>query len=235
MICGSENNPEKRWPIAHWRKLIAALPKEKFQLLGTSNDCATTTEIVRSFENRTNNLTGRTDLSQFFDALCQSKLLVINGTGGMHLANAFGVPLIALFGPTNPICTGPVFSGPAVVLQPPGCAPTGGGDLAMISPQTTVAAVRDMLTASASTPSPVPSSLFDVTDLHTSSYTHNGVFRAVDGVSFSLACEEVLDIASEPGSGKSVTCYSLMGLITQPLGHIESGFALFQDTDLLKA
>ena len=38
----------------------------------------------------------------------------------MHLANALGVPLIGLFGPTNPIRTGPIFAGAVSILQPPG-------------------------------------------------------------------------------------------------------------------
>jgi heptosyltransferase II len=60
----------------------------------------------------------------------------------MHLANALGVPLIALFGPTNPVRTGPVFSSPAEILQPPGCPPTGGGNLADLAPAAVLEAVR---------------------------------------------------------------------------------------------
>jgi ADP-heptose:LPS heptosyltransferase len=72
-------------------------------------------------------------------------MLVTNDTGGMHLANALGVPVLALFGPTNPLRTGPVFASPHRVLQPPGCPPTGGGDLVQLAPATVAAAVREML------------------------------------------------------------------------------------------
>jgi oligopeptide transport system ATP-binding protein len=77
--------------------------------------------------------------------------------------------------------------------------------------------------------------LLDVTDLRTSFHTRNGVYRAVDGVSFALERGETLGIVGESGSGKSVTCYSLMGLVPQPPGRIEGGRALFDGTDLLKA
>ena len=77
---------------------------------------------------------GKTDLPTFARELGDCRLLVTNDTGGMHLANALGVPLIALFGPTNPIRTGPVFTSPVKILQPPGCAPTGGGNLQQILP-----------------------------------------------------------------------------------------------------
>ena len=75
--------------------------------------------------------------------------------------------------------------------------------------------------------------LLAVTDLRTSFYTRNGVYRAVDGVSFSVERGETLGIVGESGSGKSVTCYSIMGLIPQPPGRIESGTANFDGVDLL--
>ncbi len=75
--------------------------------------------------------------------------------------------------------------------------------------------------------------LLNVTDLRTSFHTRNGVYRAVDGVSFSVKRGETLGIVGESGSGKSVTCYSIMGLIPQPPGRIESGMAIFDGIDLL--
>jgi oligopeptide transport system ATP-binding protein len=75
--------------------------------------------------------------------------------------------------------------------------------------------------------------LLNVTDLRTSFHTRSGVYRAVDGVSFSVERGETLGIVGESGSGKSVTCYSIMGLIPQPPGRIESGTAHFDGVDLL--
>jgi oligopeptide/dipeptide ABC transporter ATP-binding protein len=76
--------------------------------------------------------------------------------------------------------------------------------------------------------------LLEVTDLRTYFHTRRGVYRAVDGVSFSLEKGETLGIVGESGSGKSVTCASLMGLVPQPPGRIESGRAIFDGTDLLR-
>jgi len=147
LICGSENTPEKRWPVEHWRALITALPERKFALFGTPNDRAITEAVAAGFGERVENLAGKTGLVEFAERLSACAVLIANDTGGLHLANALGVPVVGLFGPTNPVRTGPVFAAPRVLLQPPGCPPTGGGSLTELKPETVVAAVRSQLSA----------------------------------------------------------------------------------------
>lgn len=136
LIAGSENNPEKRWPVRHWCELIDRLPaKAQVVLFGTATDRAITNEIAARCQRPVENLAGRTDLAEYCAALKRCTVLVTNDTGGMHLANALGVPLVALFGPTNPVRTKPVFAAPVHILQPPGCPPTGGGKLDELAPE----------------------------------------------------------------------------------------------------
>jgi ADP-heptose:LPS heptosyltransferase len=145
LIPGSENDPEKRWPVAHWRTLIESAPGERFVIFGTARDLPIANAVAAGFPgDRVQNLAGQTDLAAFSQRLRTCRLLVTNDTGGMHLANAVGVPLVALFGPTNPLRTGPVFAAPVTLLQPPGCPATGGGNLADLRPETVMAAVRKM-------------------------------------------------------------------------------------------
>jgi len=145
LIPGSENNPEKRWPINHWRALIKGLPQSSFVLYGTPRDASITAAIAAGFSsNKVTDLAGRTDLVTYADHLRKSRLLITNDTGGMHLANALGVPLIALFGPTNPLRTGPIFTAPTRLLQPPSCPPTGGGSLQNLEPKTVIATVLEL-------------------------------------------------------------------------------------------
>jgi heptosyltransferase II len=142
LIAGSENDPSKRWPVAHWRALIEGLPTEAFVLFGTAGDRAIADQVCAGFDpGRVSNQAGRTSLVQFAAALAECRLLITNDTGGMHLANALGVPLLGLFGPTNPVRTGPVFNSPFVILQPPGCPATGGGALRDLQPATVASAV----------------------------------------------------------------------------------------------
>ena len=77
--------------------------------------------------------------------------------------------------------------------------------------------------------------LLEVNDLRTWFHTRDGVTRAVDGVSFSVARGETVGIVGESGCGKSVTFYSMLGLLPMPPARIESGSALFDGTDLVQA
>jgi peptide/nickel transport system ATP-binding protein len=60
-----------------------------------------------------------------------------------------------------------------------------------------------------------------------------GVRTVVDGLSFGVAEGEVLAIAGESGSGKSLTALALMGLLPQPAARVAGGRALFLGDDLL--
>ena len=76
--------------------------------------------------------------------------------------------------------------------------------------------------------------LLDVKDLRTVYRTVAGEIVAVDGVTFKLYKGETLAIVGESGSGKSQTAFSILQLIPQPPGRIESGTVLFKEQDLLQ-
>ena len=74
---------------------------------------------------------------------------------------------------------------------------------------------------------PTPAPLIEVKDLRTYFHTEDGVGRAVDGISFTIAPEKTLGVVGESGCGKSVTARSIMGLIEAP-GRIETGEILYE-------
>lgn len=76
--------------------------------------------------------------------------------------------------------------------------------------------------------------LMEVKNLVTRFYTQEGIVYAVNNVSYTLNEGEILGVVGESGSGKSVHSLSIMGLIPQPPGKIESGEVWFQGRDLLK-
>ncbi|NCG05428.1 MAG: ATP-binding cassette domain-containing protein, partial [Gammaproteobacteria bacterium] len=77
-------------------------------------------------------------------------------------------------------------------------------------------------------------SLLKVNDLSVSFVTRNGTTEAVKNVSFSVEPKAITAIIGESGSGKSVSCYALLGLIPQPPGRIDTGTAEFKGQDLLR-
>jgi len=80
---------------------------------------------------------------------------------------------------------------------------------------------------------PSAASLLEIEGLKTHFFTRDGVVRAVDGVSFSIAPGETLAVVGESGCGKSVTSLSILRLIASPPGRIVEGSIRFQGQDLL--
>ncbi len=76
--------------------------------------------------------------------------------------------------------------------------------------------------------------LLDVTNLTTRFYTQSGVVQAVNGISFSIMEGEIVGVVGESGCGKSVTMRSVMRIIPDPPGKIETGEVVFNGQDLLK-
>ncbi len=76
-------------------------------------------------------------------------------------------------------------------------------------------------------------SLLQVDQLSVAFHTRDGVIRAVDEVGFQVERGEITAIIGESGSGKSVACNAILGLLQAP-GRIELGRALFEGVDLLQ-
>jgi len=77
------------------------------------------------------------------------------------------------------------------------------------------------------------SSVIEVKNLRTSFKTSEGLFYAVDDVSFKFEEGKTLGVVGESGCGKSVTSLSIMRLIPNPPGKIEGGEILFKGKNLL--
>lgn len=68
-------------------------------------------------------LTGQTNLLQLAALLEKCSLLITNDTGTMHIASAIRTPVVAIFGPTDPVATGPWGKGHVVVRKEVSCGP----------------------------------------------------------------------------------------------------------------
>ncbi len=131
---GAEYGPAKRWPAAHFAALARQLALPVL-LLGSGKDAAVCAEIASAVNasqpGHCRDLAGKTTLDQAIALIASAKAMVSNDSGLMHVAAAFGLPQVALFGSSSPLHTPPL-SDQANVLwlkndrsyQPPlDCAP----------------------------------------------------------------------------------------------------------------
>jgi len=80
-------------------------------------------EIAARLPSRSLVLSGATTIRELMAAVKRCAMLFTNDTGPMHIASAFQVPVVAIFGPTDWRTTAPFGSAHAVVRQPVDCAP----------------------------------------------------------------------------------------------------------------
>jgi len=123
---GAEYGPAKRWlpeRFAEAAAKITAQSSAQWILLGTKNDAAIGEQIAASIGDDCVNRIGQTTLDQLIDELRQCRLLLTNDTGTMHLAALLGVPVVAVFGSTEPRLTGPLGNGHIILRHHVECSP----------------------------------------------------------------------------------------------------------------
>ncbi len=76
--------------------------------------------------------------------------------------------------------------------------------------------------------------LLEIRDLSIELRTRTGSFVLVEDINLSIAPGEVFGIVGESGCGKSVTAYSVAGLLSTPPLHVASGAVLFEGRNLLE-
>ncbi|MBK5281147.1 MAG: lipopolysaccharide heptosyltransferase II [Nitrospiraceae bacterium] len=80
-------------------------------------------EIAARLSSRSLVLSGTTTIRELMAAVKRCAMLLTNDTGPMHIASAFQVPVVAIFGPTDWRTTAPFGSAHAIVREPVDCAP----------------------------------------------------------------------------------------------------------------
>ena len=99
----------KAWPVERFAALGDALVGEGFQvvLIGSENELRVADEVMQSAEETFISLVGKTSLRDLAALMKECSLFVGNDAGPMHMASALNVPIVALFGPTEPAVWGP--------------------------------------------------------------------------------------------------------------------------------
>jgi lipopolysaccharide heptosyltransferase II len=123
---GAEYGPAKRWLSKRFAKAaekISSQSSVQWILFGTPRDATVGAEIAAALGDHCVNRVGQTTLEQLIDELRECCLLLTNDTGTMHLAALLGVPVVAIFGSTEPRLTGPLGDGHIVLRHHVECSP----------------------------------------------------------------------------------------------------------------
>lgn len=121
VLCPGANWLTKRWPVQRFAQLVEPLRKQfglNCVVAGGPGDAALAEQIPGAA-----NLCGKTTLMQLAALMQRAALVITNDSGPMHIAAALDRPLVALFGPTNPIRTGPYRHADSVVRANIDCSP----------------------------------------------------------------------------------------------------------------
>ncbi len=122
---GAEFGPAKRWPEAHYAAVARARLEDGWQvwLFGSAKDKPVTETINTLAGAACANLAGQTTLEETVDLLACADAVVSNDSGLMHIAAAVDVPLVAVYGSTDPGYTPPYSDKAKVVRLGLECSP----------------------------------------------------------------------------------------------------------------
>ena len=123
---GAEYGPAKRWlpeRFAEAAAAISAQSKIKWILFGMEKDRAIGETIATALGDNCSNRIGQTTLDELIEELRGCRALLTNDTGTMHLAALLGVPVVAIFGSTEPALTGPLGNGHTIIRHHVECSP----------------------------------------------------------------------------------------------------------------
>lgn len=92
--------------IALGNTLHARIPNLNIVITGTSNEAFLAKKFAKNVAN-TINLVGKTTVADLSALMRRLDLFIAHDCGVFHIAVASGVPIVGLYGPTNPVATGP--------------------------------------------------------------------------------------------------------------------------------
>ena len=123
-------NPVAFWETKLWEddkfaRLCDRITKDlKAKIILTGNRSDGMIEHIQSLmSNPSVNLGGQTTLRDLAHLYKLSSVVITTDSGPMHIATAMGIPVVVLFGPTDPLRTGPYGGGHVVIRKEMSCSP----------------------------------------------------------------------------------------------------------------
>jgi lipopolysaccharide heptosyltransferase II len=107
---GAVNGAAKRWPARSWARFaeeVQVRTRAAVVLTGSRADEGIAAEVVRCSQARIVSLIGKTDVVELAALIDRADVVASGDSGPLHLAVALGRPLVAVYGPTDPMVYGP--------------------------------------------------------------------------------------------------------------------------------
>jgi heptosyltransferase II len=123
---GAEYGPAKRWLPERFAEVAVAVSAQRpvqWILFGTAGDAEIGATIEAAAGTNCINRIGKTTMDELIAELSECALLLTNDTGTMHLATILAVPVVAVFGSTEPRLTGPLGSAARIFRHQVECSP----------------------------------------------------------------------------------------------------------------
>lgn len=122
---GASYGSAKCWLPERFREVTERLLCDKdvyVVYFGDQTSASLVKEICQGLSSRVINLAGMTSLRELASVISNCDVLLTNDSGPMHIADAIGTPIVALFGSTSEVVTGPYRSGTLIHKHVP-CSP----------------------------------------------------------------------------------------------------------------
>jgi len=116
----------KRWPADRFAEIGEKAAQQwgaRILIFGSRKERTICERVSRLTGGQALDLSGRTSLGQAMGLISRCSFFVTNDSGLMHIAAALKVPTVAIFGPTDPVATGPQGPKTKIVRHDTSCAP----------------------------------------------------------------------------------------------------------------
>ena len=123
---GASYGSAKCWPPERFAEFVNRFRRRtdaEVILFGTAAEQPVSDAIAARINGRSISLVGKTSTADLPALLSRCQLFVGNDSGAMHVAAAVGLPVVAIFGPTDPYGTAPITPLCTVVQEKPYCSP----------------------------------------------------------------------------------------------------------------
>lgn len=169
-VCPGARSTTKMWSAEGFAKVIDELSKlqdVKVILIGDIFDRERNYQVSLLCQAKPVDLSGKTSLMQLAALISLCNLLITNDSAPMHIATAIGVPVISLFGPTDPQKYGPQGKSDVIIRKQLDCSPCEKAQckykhecMELITPQEVIEAAKKILSSPQSTPHLPPTTYY---------------------------------------------------------------------------